>query len=377
MKRLNQIMGIVFLIFIFSAIPLYIFNKDKAYSPMEKRNLAQKPQINLAGVSSGDFMDNVEKYMADQYAFRDDLMHIKTSLDIGLGSDEIQNVFICKDGQLMENFLEADRKNTLETAESIKKFAEKYTDTKMYMMLVPNAISVYPEKLPDNIEYADQNEYIDLFNSVVEKSLNIVDVRTIFSRKKDEVQLYYMTDHHWTSDGARLACNLLCDAMKASRPDKYNLGIVSNDFIGSLAAKIGMGDNYFVNDSIKVAVPCDDREILYTVEANGVKKGSCYDAEALKGEDGYQVFFGGNYPEITIKTTKQKRRNLLVIKDSYANSLIPMLIEEYRNITIIDPRYYYDDINMLMSIENYDEVVFLYNVNTLSNDYNLKSVLEG
>ena len=118
---------------------------------------------------------------------------------------------------------------------------------------------------------------------------------------------------------------------------------------------------------------------LYTVTyADTLKKSaSCYEPEALEGDDPYQVFFGSNHPLFTIDTSAASDRKLLILKDSYANCLIPFLIPHYQNITVVDPRYYYDDIDALMVSGQFDDVLFLYNVNTLSQDTSLKTVLRN
>ena len=89
------------------------------------------------------------------------------------------------------------------------------------------------------------------------------------------------------------------------------------------------------------------------------------------------MFFGGNHPIIEINTSLDSTRSLLVIKDSYANCFLPFLVPEYRSVTVVDPRYYYDDIDVLMESRGFTDVLFLYNVNTFAEDTNLKTVLKN
>lgn len=106
------------------------------------------------------------------------------------------------------------------------------------------------------------------------------------------------------------------------------------------------------------------------------KKASVYDSEMLDNNDKYAVFFGGNYPMIKIKTTNREGRNLLVIKDSYANCFVPFLIPHYKEITMIDPRYYYEDVNKEIADSDIQDVLFLYNANTFFEDNSLSSIFE-
>ena len=71
----------------------------------------------------------------------------------------------------------------------------------------------------------------------------------------------------------------------------------------------------------------------------------------------------------------KKDRNHNYFKDSYANCLIPFLIPQFKKIKIVDSRHFYDDIDMVMQSEKFTDVLFLYNVNTFSQDMVLKVVL--
>ena len=58
----------------------------------------------------------------------------------------------------------------------------------------------------------------------------------------------------------------------------------------------------------------------------------------------------------------------MVIKDSYANCLVPMLIPYYKSIVMIDPRYYTDKIEQTVKDEGVTDVLWLYNANTFLAD---------
>ena len=105
------------------------------------------------------------------------------------------------------------------------------------------------------------------------------------------------------------------------------------------------------------------------------KSATVFNSAALKQKNKYEVFLGGNHPQINIKTTNLNKKSLLIFKDSYANALIPFLLPYYQNITIVDPRYYSDDIEKLISDAQITDVLFLYNMNTFAADNSLAGVL--
>jgi hypothetical protein len=102
-----------------------------------------------------------------------------------------------------------------------------------------------------------------------------------------------------------------------------------------------------------------------------------YIRSKLKEKDQYQVFFGGNHPAVEIHTTADTGKNILIFKDSYANAFVPLLIPYYDNIIMIDPRYYYEDVNQVISSAEITDVLFLYSQNTFATDTTLTDVLNS
>lgn len=107
------------------------------------------------------------------------------------------------------------------------------------------------------------------------------------------------------------------------------------------------------------------------------KSASFYDTEKLKSRDKYALFFGGNHAKVKISTPVETNHTLLVLKDSYANSFVPFLTQHYRRIIMVDPRYYYGNLEELMQAENVDEVLYLYNANTFFSDTSLELALSS
>lgn len=105
------------------------------------------------------------------------------------------------------------------------------------------------------------------------------------------------------------------------------------------------------------------------------KSASFYDTEQLKTRDKYALFFGGNPAQVKISTPTETNHTLLVLKDSYANSLVSFLAPHYRKIIMVDPRYYYGDLEELIQVENVQEVLYLYNANTFFADTSLELAL--
>ena len=153
---------------------------------------------------------------------------------------------------------------------------------------------------------------------------------------------------------------------------------MSNSFNGTLSSTSGYETGY--EEPIYIYAPDNLKNATEAVVNNVNEKkktATLYDTSKLKGKDKYALFLGGNYPILDIKTTADSTDRLLIIKDSYANSLIPFLIPYYREIVVVDPRYYYDDIEKVMKKDNITSVLFLYNGNTFVKDNSISGVLQN
>ncbi len=375
LRKFYIVFGLLFAVLLFGlAIGTLLF-PDQEYSTEEKRALAQFPEFNLSSLLDGSFMDGMEDWQADQFPLRSKLMQAKSKLSLALGAIRSQDVFRCSDGSLMEHFDMPDNNAIDNLTGSLAEFSARYPHVPKYFCIVPTAISVLEDKLPTAALTDDQNLYLDRLAEVLSAIGTVVDVRNTFSQHKEDQQLYYFTDHHWTTDAAYLAWRELYSTMNLNSTVNYTPGIVCNNFAGSLLSSSGFPLKKY--DSISVYVPDVDPVYTVTYENEQRMTASVYAPEYLIDDDPYQIFFGGNFAKITIKTINDNNRQLLIFKDSYANCLIPFLIPDFEEITVIDPRYYYDDLDMEILSSNYTEILFLYNANTLAADNSLAPVLRN
>lgn len=376
MKIYRKITAAAFILFLIASTVLFSLTPVRDYSETEKRNLAKMPAFSLTTIADGSFMDGIEDYVSDQFPFRDGLMNLKTAVLRLSGSRESQGVYLMKDGSLAERFDGADPENYRETVDSLNTFKARFPDTPMYFLLAPNAVSVYADRLPKNAPTDSQKDFIKSFFNELSPDFSCIDIYEPFRALRYTTKLYYGSDHHWTTAGAYEAYQYAAKVMALDSTRNVTPAVAANDFIGSLASKSGFGVK--IPDSVEVYTADEADDFYYTVTyvSEGARTASCYDTSKLETDDPYQVFFGGNHSLVRIETSVDTDRSLLVIKDSYANAFVPFLIRNYKTITVLDPRYYYDDIDALMG-SGFSEVLFLYNVNTFSEDTNLKTVLRN
>lgn len=363
----------IFLFFLIIAFAFNLFSKDKKYSESENRMLAQKPEFSMANLASGKYMKDMEDYVTDQFFIRDKWINLKVLEDLALGKRESNGVYIGKKDHLMEIPTAPNQKALDNNLDAISNFSASHPDINTVMTLIPNAAYVYNHLIPRNAPVRDQEADIKYVQSAVGTSLNFVDLTKTMTSHKDE-EIYYKTDHHWTTLGAKYAFDALSTALGIDSPtQEYTIYPVTHSFQGTLTSKSGYDKG---KDTIELYIPQNvNTDCVVNFVDEGKRTASMYKSSALENKDKYEVFFGGNHSRVDISTPMEGKKNLLLFKDSYANCFIPFLVPYYRNIIVIDPRYYYDNIESLITDNEITDILFLYNVNTFLGDTSLGDVL--
>ena len=364
-KQIQAVCAFLFLGVLILSCGVNLMHKDRQMSEKEMRMLAQKPEISLSGIASGRFMEQYEEYVSDQFAGRDTWVRIKTFADSVAGRTEEGGVFKGKDHYLMEDVAVADESDLKENLDAMKNFKERYPDIQMHMMLVPNAANVMEDKLPAFAVTASQSRQISRVKAELGDSYDWIDAEKVLDAHKDEA-IYYHTDHHWTSLGAWYAFQGAKTQLGLDKSEEIKMKAyaVSDSFNGTLSAKSGYETDYKEPIYIYLPKSADAPQVAVNYVEEQKKSASMYDSSKLDERDQYSVFFGGNHAMIDIQSTQTEKRRLLVFKDSYANCFLPLLAPYYREIVVIDPRYYTGKLSSVMSDKQFDDVLFLYNANT-------------
>lgn len=368
-------MAIMFLVTIFSFVGLNLIVKDKQFSENENRLLEQKPKFTLDRLFEGRYTKKYEKYTVDQMVGRDKFIKIKTKADDLMGKNSENGVFKCDDGYLIESFGKPNEEYLKANIEAINKFADKHKNIKTSMLIAPTAVNILEDKLPAFAPVYNQDEYLSRLSKSIDNKINFVNISSEMKKHKDEY-IYYKTDHHWTTLGAYYAfLDFANQSGLKTQPNSYDKYRVSNDFYGTLYSKSG----YKVKpDQVDIYTPKNKNDqVIVEYKEEKKKSPTIYESEALKKKDKYEVFLGGNHPVVDIKTTSERDKTLLLIKDSYANSFVQFLTPYYKEIIMVDPRYYYEDIEKLIKEKNVTDLLYLYNANTFFNDSSLAPVLNN
>ena len=375
--RIESLIGKIFILSLFLILLVNLVVPDKERSEQENRMLETMPKLSLASVLSGDFMEDWESYMSDQFAGRNLWRGLKVSLD-RLGGSRMENgVIIGKNGQLFEDIAVPDSELFTDNINAVKSFANTYSDIPTTVMLIPDAACILSDSLPAFAAVEDQRQMFSMVERGLGDSVNWVDAYSTLNKHKTE-KLYYKTDHHWTTQAAfyvfqEAAAGL---GIEGDVSDDYVSYTVTDSFNGVLASKSGVGLDE--KEQIDIYVPTEgDDDVLVNYVDEAEKRTSLYDSSKLETRDKYGVFFGGNTSVMDIRTMSTSPKRLLVVKDSFADCFIPFLTPYYREIVVVDPRYYSGTMTDIMETYRITDILILYSGNTFMTDNNISGVFTG
>lgn len=373
----ENILGMTFVICVFLFMLLNVIVQDKEMSKQQNKMLAQRPKFSLEGLLSGTYMERYEHYLKDQFAGSDALQKLQVSLK-RLGGSKLENgIYIGKDGQLMDEIVTPDQETLRENLDAIKVFADTNDTLNIYMILVPDAANILSEKLPRLATTADQNAMITQVEKQLGDSVRWIDATSIMEQHAEEY-IYYRTDRNWTSLGAFYVFAASCETLgiDVAAQSTFVAYPVSTTFNGILSAKSSVRLNE--TDDIYIYVQKENAgEVVINYVDEQRKTTSLYDSSKLETRNQYDLFLGGDTSLIDIKTVSTSERRLLLVKDSFANCFVPFLEPYFREIVMVDPRYYGGTIDEIMDAYRITDVMFLYSGNSFFRDNNISGVFSS
>lgn len=374
-KTICRNVSMIFLVTIVLVNVINILTPDKDKSLNESRALQGFPSLSLSSLMDGTFGSQLEDYVSDQFFLRDNWITLKLNGDKALGKKETNGVILGKNGYLMEDPDEINYTNVDKNIAALNTFAQANTGLRINMAIIPNNVTTMKDYLPKNIPVHDQTEDLAYLKKNLDASIHFSDTTATLKAHQNDY-IYYRTDHHWTSLGAYYAFMDMASDLNISDPiSSYNVYTVTDSFEGTMSSKSGSHIKKY-RDSIEIYSPAGTDTQFYVLYNDTYEKSaSLYQSDKLNDKDKYTVFLGGNHPQVTINTTNNNGRVLLLVKDSYANSFVQFLTPYYQEIVMIDPRYYYDSLSSIIDSEAVTDVLFLYNCNTYMGDTSLANVL--
>ena len=378
---MERIMKYISVILFFLTLGIFmiltIFLPKSGFSEAENRYLEAFPEASVGEIFNNDkdnrFMSRLDAYVSDHFALRTSLISLKTKVDMLVGN-KLSNGVLYLEDRFVQPVSEADEENVLKSIKAINHLAE-VCEAPVYVMIVPTAAGIYSEDIPEYYENIDQKSAIDDIYYNLSSDVTTLNVYPKLYASRDNY-IYYKNDHHWTSYGAYICYNAAIRKMGYSPVEynNYNIKPVSDSFFGTYYSKVLY--NGFGPDTVD-EYSTDGWEVTEVTIQTGSQSqtyDSMYFKDYLSKKDKYSYFLDNAMnPVVDISTSYPEENKLLIIKDSYAQCFAPFLTQHYSHITMVDMRSVFD-IDTVVNLDDYDQILVLYNYQGFVEDENLKKL---
>lgn len=376
-KRLHIATLSLFLAVLFGFSVAFLLLPDKDFSAQENRSLRTFPRFSFESLASGDFSAAINDYFADQFPLRDFLVGIKGSAEIGMGKGENDGILLGRDGYLARRLYDMmradgsitqdvdafDAEHVRAACQGIRRGAENL-ELPFTVFLTGRTLDVHASAFDYPADYSDA--LTQLLREELAQSVNYVDTvplyRELFSAGEE---VYYHTDHHWTTLGAYYAYvevmrsfGMEADVLPMTSFDRQT---VSEEFYGTNWSAGGM--KFVSPDRVELWYYGNENDFF--VEADGMALEGFYTLRHLESKDKYSVFLDGTHDVVTVKkATGEERPTLVLFKDSFANSVAPFLAQHFDLVllNLSSTRNDYTDLSARAEEYGADYVLLMYSM---------------
>ena len=352
---------VVTIIFLFTIIALFLINiikEDTDISVAERRKLATMPELTTKSLFDGTYFKKFDSYVTDQFVERDAFRKIKIDIELST-KGEYNNLYLYDDYIIEEIFpLNSNSINNL--TNTINYIKDTYLN---------NNSNIYYTIIPDKNYFVNNGNLKLDYNKLqdmMKNNLSNINYINIFD--KLTLDNYYKTDTHWKEEDLFNVANTIANQMNFDITNNNVVNTITT-FKGSYAGRLSVTKDI---DTIKtISNPSTLNSSVYNYETK--KYTDIYDYTKINSLDKYDIYLSGAVPIIDITNNNTSSdKELIVFRDSYGSSLIPLLIEGYKKITVIDIRYISSKILNKYIDFNDQDVLFMYSILTINNSFSIR-----
>lgn len=333
-RKIRSIICIVcFLVFVFSLGAACFLREPVEVLVSERRKAAQMPEASVESVMDKSFFDDFESFITDQFFMRDGFRSINAAIRMKLLRQTDNGKVYLAEGHISEFQSVLNENSVRATADKLNSIYDKYIkgkNAKVYCSVVPDKNYYLAEK--NGYPSLDYGKMLDIFTSEI-KNMEYIDISDCLT-----IDDYYKTDSHWKQENLGAVVDRLSEKMGfATKPiDEYRAEKIT-DFEGVYAPRLAIGK--MSDEIVALSSEVTDSAKVFNLETNKTMQG-VYDKEKLGGYDKYEYYLSGAAAFLTVENPLAKeKKELVVFRDSFGSSLIPLMLEGYSKITVVDIRY--------------------------------------
>ncbi len=362
-----HILGAALVIAVWAGLTAFLwFGPKTEVSEAERRPLAQMPEVTLETVLNGKFMTAFEDYSLDQFPLRDSFRQAKSLFHYYLLGQKDNNGIYIADGYAAKQEYPLNEDSIRYALSRFDHLYQKY--------LKDSGSAIYMAVVPDKGYYLAQEsghlamDYEKLFEMLQAgmpwaTHVDLTDCLT--------VEDYYRTDTHWRQERLLTAAQRLCEALDVTAPvaEDYTTVALSRPFYGvyygQAALPMEPETMYYLSN------PVLDACRVFDAESN--RYSAVHNLEKLDSRDLYDVFLSGSRSLLTIENPNAKTdRELIVFRDSFGSAMVPLLVQDYARVTLVDIRYIQIDVLPYFLEFSGQDVLLMYSTLVLNNSSTIK-----
>lgn len=371
MKINKYLPSVIFCCFIGFAMILFLFLPKSGYSVNEKRYLKSMPNLSATSVFDGSFEMDFENYISDNFQYREFFVGCSSYYDFISGRNGENGIYKGADEYLISAPLKNNYEKLRLNINKINEFVNN-NNLKATLMVIPSTGYIMEDKCPSlHLKYSDK-EFIG-FIEQMKRNIDFIDLNKTFEQVKNTDQVFYKTDHHWTSSGAFDAYKAYCNLSNIKNLEKSDFDINTFDgFCGTTYSKSA----YWLNSPDKIEIwnnkKFNNISMLIDDGNNQIKKSdSLFFMDHLNNLDKYPIYLDGNHGFVKITNPEADGGKLLVVRDSFGNCLAPFLSSHYSEIYMVDTRQYKKSVSEIVKENDINSILFIYGMENMVNETNL------
>lgn len=399
------------------------------YSELEKRDLAQFPDLKTFSGKPSAYTAAVSQWFSDSEPYRDELMtmsmSVRDAMRVQFGDDEEAVTFHRSDAPASNEAINSDSEapgaegaspladENAKIADSgiiivgkgekvralmafggspkggggyvdlLNTMAKTFPGTTIYAMIAPLASEFY---LPPKAATCSkpQKPFLESVKARLAPGVKFVDIRSELAKHVNE-DIYLRTDHHWAGLGAHYAAKKLAETAGVPFKDlsSYDKHVIHN-FVGSM---YGYSKDIAVKKAPEDFYYYTPRDVNYTATYVSyaldkgfriLKESKPFVAPLFKtfkngSSNAYLTFIGSDQAYVKVKTSTPGNRRLLIIKDSYGNAVPGNLLYSFNEVHVVDFRYFTHNLKKYVNDNKITDIAVCFNVfNAYSNSSSAK-----
>ena len=340
------------------------FSQAQDVSEAERRPLAQMPELSADSLLSGAFAEAFESYSLDQFPLRDTFRQIKSVVSYYVLNQKDNNGIYIADGYAAKQEYPLNQASVKNALAHFQYLYDTYLQGSRVVMAV----------VPDKGYYlAEENGYLVLD---YEAMFSLLQEGMPYARFVDltgslSIEVYYHTDTHWRQENLLDAARQLTQALDVPQPrtEDYRKTQLERPFYGVYYGQAALPMEADTVTILESELLSDCR--VYNHETG--KYTDIYDLTTLESQDLYDVYLSGAQALLTIENPAgEAGKELIVFRDSFGSSIVPLLVGDYSKVTLVDTRYIRADLLGQYLDFHGQDVLMLYSTLILNNSMSLK-----